>query len=403
MLSKLRKVGPGAMVAAAFIGPGTVTTATLAGARFGYTLLWAVAFSILATFILQEMAARLGLIGDMSMGAAIRRKVPTGLPRVLAVSLVVGAILIGNAAYEAGNITGAVLGLPVINLPSTSINGWVLMIGLLSFVLLYSGRYKWIERALVGLVMTMGVVFLIAAFFTQPDWRAIAKGLFLPGIPKGGLMMVMGLIGTTVVPYNLFLHASAVRQKWSSPDDLSTARMDAFISILAGGCITGAILIASAAVLSGTGEVMGAADLAGQLQPFLGKYAEAVLGTGFLAAGLSSSITAPLAAAFAAKGILGWTGDMRSRAFRTVWIIVLSVGVLFASLQFKPLEVILLAQVANGILLPVIVIFLLWVMNDRNIMGQWKNDFRSNLLGMLVVVVTTILGAKSLASVFGII
>ena len=107
MMAKLKNIGPGAMVAAAFIGPGTVTTATLAGAGYGYTSLWAIVFSIIATVILQEMSARLGVIGGMGVGEALRKKIRRKRVYIMASGLVISAILIGNAAYEAGNISGA--------------------------------------------------------------------------------------------------------------------------------------------------------------------------------------------------------------------------------------------------------------------------------------------------------
>ena len=110
MFDRLKNLGPGIVVAAAFIGPGTVTTATIAGAGFGYTLLWAILFSILATIVLQEMSARLGIVSQLGVGQAIRQKLQSPILKWFAFILVIGAILIGNAAYEAGNITGDVLG-----------------------------------------------------------------------------------------------------------------------------------------------------------------------------------------------------------------------------------------------------------------------------------------------------
>ena len=127
--------------------------------------------------------------------------------RFLASALIIGAVFIGNAAYEAGNITGAVLGLNNY-IDSWTINPFVLIIGIVAFILLYSGQYKFIERFLIALVAMMGFVFMIACFVVQPDLIKILKGMFVPSIPEGSLLMVIGLIGTTVVPYNLFLHAS---------------------------------------------------------------------------------------------------------------------------------------------------------------------------------------------------
>jgi len=391
------------MVAAAFLGPGTITTATLAGAGFGYTLLWAVLFSVLATILLQEMAARLGLIGRLGLGEAIRLKIGQPILRFLASLLVIAAILIGNAAYEAGNITGAVLGLEAysILIGGYRINPFVFLIALIAFFLLYNGKYRLIEWALVAMVGIMSVVFIITAAVLQPDIGLIIKGMFLPVIPDNAILMVVGLIGTTIVPYNLFLHASAVQKRWPGSAHLSASRWDTIISVALGGLITMAIVITASAAFYGTNtEIKNAVELALPLRPVLGEWAGFFLSSGFLAAGLSSSITAPLAAAFAAVGILGWSSNLKSSRFRIIWIFVLSIGVIFSLAGFKPIAVILFAQVANGLLLPVIVIFLLWAMNDRKILGKASNRNWGNILGVIVLIITLGLGLKSILSVF---
>lgn len=406
ILKKRTQIGPAAMVAAAFIGPGTVTTATLAGAGYGYTLLWAVLFSTLATILLQEMAARLGVVGRLGLGDAIRKKIHHPLWRVLAFALVIMAILGGNAAYEAGNLTGAVLGFDEwrVQLGIWQFNPLILAIGLVAFILLFSGQYRTIERFLVLLVGTMSLVFFISAVLIRPDLWGILNGLFRPVLPENALLMVVGLIGTTIVPYNLFLHASAAAKRWETPEDLQQARKDTVISVALGGLITMAIVITAAAALHGqVDSVNNAADLAQQLRPLLGDWAQPFLSVGFLAAGLSSSITAPLAAAFATAGILGWSADLRGRKFRWVWIFVLITGIAFSLVGFRPIMVILFAQIANGILLPVIAGFLLWVMNDQGLLGQHTNKTIRNVLGILVLLIALGLGLKSILSVMGLI
>lgn len=387
-------------MAAAFIGPGTVTTATFAGSSYGYTLLWAIAFSIFATFILQEMASRLGIVGRIGVGQAIRQKVMQPFIKWGAYFLVIGAIVIGNAAYEAGNITGAALGFQKYgeSISVLGINPLVIIIGILAFSLLFSGKYKVIERSLILMVSIMGIVFLASAVFLQPNLREVLKGLFTPLLPEGSLMMVIGLIGTTVVPYNLFLHASTVKEKWKSASDLKTSYWDTLISVTAGGIITMAILITSAIAFEGEAKATSIADLSYQLTPLLGNWSEYFIAVGFLAAGLSSSITAPLAAAFATSEILGWNSTMKGKNFRSIWIFVLVTGIVFSSLGFNPTSVILFAQVANGMLLPIIAIFLVWVMNDKRIIGEYVNSKVINFLGILVIIVTLILGLKGILS-----
>jgi len=403
MFKRLKNIGPGAMVAAAFIGPGTITTATIAGASYGYTLLWAILFSIVATFVLQEMSARLGVIGKMGVGEAIRKKITTRIFKILASILVIGAILVGNAAYEAGNITGAVLGFDnYFDASEYLVNPLVIIIGTIAFILLFSGRYRLIERALIIMVSVMGAVFLLSAIMLKPDLGSILKGCFTPELPKGALIMVIGLIGTTVVPYNLFLHASSVKQRWSGPDDLKISRWDTLISVALGGLITMAILITSAVAFEGQDKVVhGASELAEQLSPLLGTWSTLFIAFGFLAAGLSSAVTAPLAAGFATSELMNWKGGLKGRNFRMTWMGVLLAGIIFSSLGIRPTEVILFAQVANGLLLPVIAAFLLWIMNDRNIMGRYTNSRWSNIFGVLVILITLGLGLKGVLSGLG--
>ncbi len=398
-LTKLKRLGPGAMVAAAFIGPGTVTTATLAGSNFGYTLLWAIAFSTLATIILQEMAARLGVVASMGVGEALRIKIRN--PGVLwfISFLVISALFIGNAAYEAGNITGAVLGIDL-EWPWLPFNPIILLVVLVAFVLLWRGKYQVIERFLVLLVGVMGVVFLVAAVALRPDITSILSGLFIPRMEAESLVMVVSLIGTTVVPYNLFLHASSVKRRWNSEDALNTSRIDTIISVLGGGIITMAILISSAVAFTGMGiKVESAGDLAIQLQPLLGSWALPFLALGFLAAGLSSSITAPLAAAHATSEVMGWNESLQGRRFRLIWLAVLIAGAVFSSLGFKPTMVILFAQFANGLLLPLIAALLVWLLNDHVVMGAHRNTRWANFWGIIVIIITIVLGIKSIWSV----
>jgi manganese transport protein len=385
------------VVAAAFIGPGTVTTATLAGAGHGYDLLWALTFSLLATLVLQEMAARLGLVTGAGLGEAIRRRFTRPVARMVAVSLVIAAIAFGNAAYETGNLLGAALGAEAVwgGAPRT----WAVGAGLAAYLLLRTGSYRIVERVLVVLVGLMALTFLLTGLLVRPPLGPLLTGLFIPTIPTGtGMLYVAGLIGTTVVPYNLFLHASAVREKWSGPDDLPAARLDLGVSILVGALVSMAIVATSAAMAqrASAGEITGAADMARQLEPLLGPHARVFFAVGLLAAGLTSAITAPLAAAYATAGALGWPRDLGDMRLRAVWITVLAAGIVFAGLGVRPVPAILFAQVANGILLPAIAVFLLLAVNDRRWMGERANGMGMNLAGGVVVLVALGLGLRAL-------
>lgn len=411
IIDRIRSVGPAAFVTAAFIGPGTVTTCSIAGAKFGFALLWGLLFSIIATIVLQEMSARLGIVARKGLGEALREQLTKPMNRIIATILVLSAIVIGNAAYQTGNIMGGALGLETITgvaiLPIGSIgtiNIWGPIIGAFAFVLMIIGSYKTIEKILVSLVILMSLAFISTAIVVTPNIGEILKGVFVPSFPNGSILTLVALVGTTVVPYNLFLHASAVQEKWKDKTGLKEARTDILISISVGGLISMAIVITSAWAFMGSGiEIKSAGDMAIQLQPLLGSWAKYFMAFGLFAAGITSAITAPLAAAYAASGILGWEKDMKGKKFRSVWISILLIGIIFSAFGFKPIQAIVFAQVTNGILLPIIAVYLLKVMNSKKILGDFRNNLITNLVGFIVVLIAIGLGVRSILSVLGII
>ena len=397
-------MGPGTLIAAAFIGPGTVTVCTLAGVQYNFTLLWAMLLSIIATIVLQEMAARLGLAYGKGLAETVKNEIKLPVVRILAVLLILSAILIGNAAYEAGNISGGVLGLETLlkggslSIGDFQLNYLSLLIGAIAFALLFIGNYKVIERSLIALVLLMSVSFIVTAIVTQPNLGAILKGMFVPTIPEEGWLTIIALVGTTVVPYNLFLHASLVREKWKGVEDMAAARKDTYISIILGGFVSIAIIISAAAIQDG--KVKNAADLAKGLEPLYGSFSKYFLSIGLFAAGITSAITAPLAAAYVARGCFGWEANLKSAKFRAVWMFILLLGVILSSAGWKPVEIIKFAQVANGLLLPIIAGFLLWVVNRSSVLGNYRNTKLQNAMGLLILITTIVLGIRSLEKVF---
>jgi Mn2+/Fe2+ NRAMP family transporter len=401
-----KNIGPGPLVAAAFIGPGTVTLCTVAGVNFGFALLWAMVLSVIATIVLQEMSARLGIISQRGLAETIRSEIKQPVLKGLAIVLILAAIVIGNAAYEAGNISGGVLGLEAVfgvkrlELGVLSLNYFSIAIGIVAFVLLYIGNYKILERALVTLVILMSIAFLITAIMTKPDIGAVFSGL-VPRFPEHSILTIVGLIGTTVVPYNLFLHAALVKEKWHDKSDLKYARKDTFIAIVLGGIVSMCIIISGAAIQAT--EVSNAADLAQGLEPLFGSFSKYFLAIGLFAAGITSAITAPLAAAYVASGCLGWSSSMKTKRFRAVWMFILCLGVVSSSSGVKSIEIIKFAQVANGILLPVIAGFLIWMVNKRSVLGRYKNNLKQNVLGIIILAIALFLGVKSILKVFEVI
>lgn len=396
MLDNLRKYfGPSTLIAAAFIGPGTVTVCTLAGAEYGYQLLWALLFSTVATIFLQEMSLRIGIVTQEGLGEAIRKHTPPGCMNVFLVLLVFSAIIVGNAAYEAGNISGAVLGLNVFY----EFNWWPLVIGLVAASLLWSNKYKLIENLLISLVIIMSICFMITAFALKPNLTEILKG-FIPDFNGLNFIIIMALIGTTVVPYNLFLHASTISKKYHDAQQLKQARKENAVSIGLGGLISMLILIVSSTALSGKNiEISNAQDMALQLEPLLGSYASYLFGIGMLAAGMSSAITAPLAAAFTAKGIFNIGSEKDSR-FILCWSIILLIGISFSLFNIKLISIITFAQIANGLILPIISLFLLYLSNKSELMKGYKNSMVLNMINLGVIAVCLLLSYKTFIQIF---
>jgi NRAMP (natural resistance-associated macrophage protein)-like metal ion transporter len=403
-LNLLKNIGPGTLVAAAFIGPGTVTVCTQAGVQFGYVLLWALLLSTIATIILQGFSARLGLITGKGLAELLRMKLKNSWLRYASLLLILVAIFIGNSAYEAGNISGGVLGLETVvdnstwKFGSLSINGLTLLTGTIAFIVLFIGNYKILEKILVTLVILMSISFLIAAIITAPNLLEIFKGLFVPKTNEESLLTVIALVGTTVVPYNLFLHASLIREKWKDSSMLSKVRTDTMVSVGLGGMVSMAIMICAAGVQ--TKGISNGADLAKGLEPLYGESAKYLLGIGLFAAGITSAITAPIAAAYVSVNCFGWNSNMKSIPFRLSWMIVLLVGIIVSSLGIEPIELIQFAQIANGLLLPIIVAYLLWLANKKSILNQFVNNKWQNLSGVFILLLTILLSFRVFMKVF---
>lgn len=392
--------GPGMMVSAAFIGPGTVTACTLAGANFGFALLWALLFATITTIILQSFAVRIALVTQLGLAEAMLKSVASPIIRALAALLLISALVLGNAAYEAGNMSGAALGLEAINGGPLSfgVAPVIITIALFASAMLIFSKPKWIENILILLVLLMSAAFLLTFLLIRPDLGSLLHG-FVPSIPEGGLMTAIALIGTTIVPYNLFLHAASVRERWDK-EQLPEAQLDATVSIGIGGLVSMTILATAAASLFGSGKTIeNAVDMAEQLTPLFGSMATITLGAGLFAAGLTSAITAPLATGYIVQEI--FKSSNSRRPFQIGALIVILSGTFAALLGYRPVELIFVAQIANGLLLPIVAVFLLKLANDKKLLGQHANGLKANVLGAIILLITTTLGFRLIARALG--
>ncbi|UCG27483.1 MAG: divalent metal cation transporter [Bacteroidales bacterium] len=381
------------VISAAFIGPGTITTAAKAGAGYRFDLLWALVFSTIACLLLQEASARITIFSGRNLGEAISSRFRNRSSRIGILILIVGAIIAGSAAYETGNILGAMAGVQLI-LPVPRFF-LVLIIGLLAAVALSIPSLRIIAKLMGYIVVVMGFSFLATAIALKPQLVMILKGGFIPSLPEpaGAGWLVLGLIGTTVVPYNLFL-GSGITDK---NQDIKEMRIGLSVAVLLGGIISMAVLVVGTAV---TGE-FNYDNLVNTLSGKLGKWAILIFGLGMFSAGFTSAITAPLASAITAKSLFfspqRETWRITGRNFKMVWGFVLMTGIVLGLTNIEPIPAIILAQALNGLVLPVISIFLLFVVNDSGLMGrEGVNGWFTNILLGLVVWVTLVIGLTNI-------
>lgn len=383
---------------AAFIGPGTITLCIFAGVQNGFSLLWAMVLSILITIIIQNSTARISFTTRKGLAESVLHQTSNSFLKYLLGVLLISSIFIGNAAYEAGNLTGALLGIE--NLTQgvdynfgTTFYFLPLIVGSLVAILIGIGSHKLLKNILVAIVLLMSISFLLTAILTKPDLIAVLKGIFVPKFNTKDTLTIVGLLGTTVVPYNLFLHAALVKNETSS---LRALLMDTVFAVTLGGIVSLSIIICAASLEGQTIESV--ADLGLALTPLYGEFATILMSLGLFAAGISSAITAPMAAAFVVCECFGWRSN--SWGYKSSALLVLLCGVFFSSTHIKPIEIIRFAQITNGILLPVVGLFIIVLINNSKLMRGQTANVGLNILLFSIEFFFFFLGFKSLRLIF---
>ncbi len=368
------------VIAAAFIGPGTVTTASAAGAGYGYSLLWALLFSTFACLVLQESAARVSIASGRNLGQLVLHRFKSkGIAWFLAIS-----VFLGCAAYEAGNILGAISGIALM-ITGIDRSIFTLVIVAACFTVLWIGKIKTVANIMGLVVAVMGFAFLIAGFSNPIDAGELTKGLFIPSFPDGSILITLGLVGTTIVPYNIFMGSGLAKGQ-----EVKSMRFGLSIAVVLGGLISMGIVLAGTSVEGG----FSFQNLADALTRINGSWMAIVFAVGLFAAGFTSSITAPLAAAITLKSVSPDTNnwDEKGKKYRMAWGFVLLTGLVFGLTSVRPVPVIILAQAANGFILPILAIFLWIVSNNRSLVRDHLNSRLINLAMMLTVFVASVLG-----------
>ncbi len=399
--SKISSIILWSVISAAFIGPGTVTTAVTAGSQFQTQLLWAVVFATIACIVLQEASARIVIASGLNFGQAIENKFGNKIGYWMK-WIVAGPVLLGCAAYEAGNILGAVSGSSILFEGDGRI--YTIVFTVLAGYILWHGGSKWISTIMTVLVGMMGIAFLLLAVKGSFTFSELLKSSVIPSIPAGSEWITLGLVGTTIVPYNIFI-GSAISKGHTIP----LMRIGLTISVLIGGMITAWIMLAGTRV----GNFSSFGELATLFQNKMGVIGSLALGLGLFAAGFSSAITSPYAASLIASTVFG---AEKKGIIRLVWMSVLLTGFVFGISGIKPIPVILAVQAMNGLILPLLTYFLILIVNDSKVVptrhrhSAWYDMVLLTILGTTLVigfnnVDKAITSAFALASVnhFGII
>lgn len=380
--STLSSVVLWSVISAAFIGPGTVTTAVSAGANYGLSLLWAVTFATFGCIALQELSARITIASGLTFGESLLKKF--GPRKGLILQWIVGgSVIFGCAAYEAGNILGAVAGMNLITGASNAL--LTIVVTVVSGVVLWFRGKDWISNLMMLLVIIMGVAFTALAFSQEFSFSELVVSTITPAIPAGSEVIVLGLIGTTIVPYNIFIGSGI-----SKGQTISMMRLGLGISVAIGGAITAAILIAGISI----NNFDSFHEIAGAMELQVGKWGAHALALGLFAAGLSSAITSPFASSLIATTVFHFTKEWK---VRLVWMLVLLTGFIFGISGVRPIPVILAVQALNGLILPLITMYLIIIVNDDNIVPRaQQHDSRYNIVLMVILLAVSLIGISNI-------
>jgi len=377
--SKIRSVVLWSVISAAFIGPGTITTAVTAGASFQLSLLWAVVFATIACILLQEVSARIIIGSGLTFGECIEKIFNASWIKWL----VAVPVLLGCAAYEAGNILGAVSGLALFTSIDTKL--LTVIISILAAIVLWRGGNKFISNLMISLVLLMAVAFAVLALKSNFAFLELVKASVVPSLPVGSEWIALALVGTTIVPYNIFI-GSAI----SKGSTLSLMRIGLVVSVTLGGLVTVFILLAG--TVAGTFASFPA--LAETLQTDIGSWAAWALGIGLFAAGFSSAITSPYAASLIASTVLR---SQNKNYVRLVWMVVLLTGFAFGISGVKPIPVILTVQALNGFVLPLLTYFLIRMINDKRLIKpEFQHAAWYNGVLLLIFGTTALIGINNI-------
>ena len=391
LLAFIAILGPGMITANAGNDAGGIATFASIGAEFGYSLLWILIPIAISLGIVQEMCARMGAVTGKGLADLIRERFG-----VRWTALVMLALLVANAGVTVSEFVGIAAATELfgvsrfVTVPMAAIVIWWLIV---------KGSYKKVERAF----LLMSLVFLgyiVSAFLSRPDWSAVAVGLVKPTfhVEHAFLFAFVAVIGTTISPYMQVYVQSSVVEKGVTLDNYSKTKIDVWVGTVFAILIVFFIVVSTAATLHKAGiQVNTAGDAAHALRPLAGRYAQTLFGLGLFGASMLAAGVLPLATAYSISEALGFEKGV-SRSFREAPIFLgtftflVAVGAAIAVIPNLPLiRVLLVTQVINGLLLPVVLFAVLRLVNDRELMGAHVNGLLHNILAWATAIIVTIL------------
>jgi NRAMP (natural resistance-associated macrophage protein)-like metal ion transporter len=395
LLALFAIIGPGFITANVDNDPGGILTYSQAGAKYGYTLLWTLVPTTVALIVVQEMAARMGAITGKGLSDLIREEF--GLRMTFFTMIVLGFADFGNIASEfAGLASGmGVFGISkFIAVPLGAAVVWSVIV---------RGSYKPVERVLLILSM-LYFAYPVSAILAHPDWKAALKNTIVPQFNSdpGYLVMIVGLIGTTITPWMQFYLQASIVEKGVSKRNYGLSRIDVIFGCVVTDVIAFFIVVACAATIfhSDHREITDVADAAKALAPFAGKFAAILFAVGLVNASLMSAAILPLATTYNICEGLGFESGIDHRfrdapIFYGLYTALIVCGAGFVLIPGLPLlKVILISQVANGILLPFVLAFMLILINRERLMGEYRNGLWGNAIAgatSLIMVALTIM------------
>ncbi|HEX3271558.1 MAG TPA: Nramp family divalent metal transporter [Ktedonobacterales bacterium] len=401
-LAFLAFLGPGLIAANAGNDAGAVATWSSVGAQYGYALLWVLVIITISLSVVQEMCARMGAATGKGLSDLIRERFGVRGAAFAMLTLLIANILITISEFAGIAAACELFGIPkYITVPLAAIGIW--------FVIT-RGSYDRVEKVFLAMSFAF-FTYPIAAILAHPNWLDVAHG-FVPSVQLKStyLLLLIGTVGTTITPYMQLFIQSSVAEKGVTMEHYKAERNETYLGSIFAAFVVGSIVIATGATIfqasGGQGVVITSAEQAAQaLVPFLGKYAEALFAIGLLGASLLAAAVLPLATAYAVSETFGFERGVNfsfreAPIFQGIFTGMLALGALVALIPGLPLiQLIIIAQVINGILLPILLIFILRLINDRRIMGQYTNTLAKNIIAWATVVTLIGLTALMLASV----